>query len=69
MVRTNSKREHTAKTIKRMAKDRGFTVDDEMVNELINPLPKRGKAGLYLQGLWRKDQDCKSTRAYQQGAS
>lgn len=33
---TNSKRAYTAKTIKKMAKDRGQTVD-ELVNELINP--------------------------------
>ena len=33
-------REHTAKTIKKMAKDRGQTVD-ELVNELINPVVTR----------------------------
>ena len=35
-------REHTAKTIKKMAKDRGQTVD-ELLNELINPVvPRQG---------------------------
>ena len=35
-------REHTAKTIKKLAKDRGQTVD-ELVNELINPVvPRQG---------------------------
>ena len=36
---TNGKRAYTAKTIKKMAKDRGHhqTVGDELVNELINP--------------------------------
>jgi hypothetical protein len=33
-------REHTAKTIKKMAKDRGLTVD-ELVNELISPVVTR----------------------------
>jgi hypothetical protein len=33
-------REHTAKTIKKMAKDRGLTVD-ELVNELVNPATAR----------------------------
>ncbi len=32
-------REHTAKTVKKMAKDGGLTVD-EIVKELINLLPK-----------------------------
>lgn len=38
---TNGKRAYTAKTIKKMAKDRGHQTVDELVNELINPVVTR----------------------------
>jgi hypothetical protein len=34
-------REHTAKTIRKMANARGLTMD-ELISELINPRPKEG---------------------------
>lgn len=34
-------REHTAKTIRKMANTRGLTMD-ELISELINPGPKEG---------------------------